>query len=358
MDAVVYTYPVDYSVFSADEVLRRLLPAGMEIPQGFETVGHIAHFNLRSELLPYKRMIAQVVLDKNPGIKTVVNKLGSIENEFRVLPMELLAGEDRLDAIVKQHGCQFHLNFAEVYWNSRLETEHRRLVDSFQVEDVVADMMGGIGPFGVPAAKHGCQVYCNDLNPRSVHWLRVNMKKNKLDASGKLGCFNLDGREFIRLLCGQVSRTRFEEMRAEGTLPERFTFPEPGVGIPFDHVVMNLPASAVEFLDVFRGVFPAATWASRPLPRVHCYTFARGEGEAARSAAIAAVEQHLGGSIAAEEAQAQAHLVRDVAPNKVMFCVSFRVPRAIGMAAAEVGHGGGVLPQKRPREPEAEATSA
>lgn len=54
---------------------QRLLPAGVEVPSSFESVGHIAHFNLRPEVMPFKHIIAQVVLDKNPTIRTVVNKV-------------------------------------------------------------------------------------------------------------------------------------------------------------------------------------------------------------------------------------------------------------------------------------------
>lgn len=39
---------------------QRLLPAGIEVPSSFETVGHIAHLNLREELLPHKHTIGQV----------------------------------------------------------------------------------------------------------------------------------------------------------------------------------------------------------------------------------------------------------------------------------------------------------
>lgn len=48
--------------------------------------------------------------------------------------------------------------YLQVYWNSRLETEHKRLVDSFAPGHVVADIMAGIGPFAVPAAQRGCKV--------------------------------------------------------------------------------------------------------------------------------------------------------------------------------------------------------
>ena len=47
---------------------------------------------------------------------------------------------------------------SQVYWNSRLEKEHQRLVDEFRPGQVVADVMAGIGPFAIPAAKKGCTV--------------------------------------------------------------------------------------------------------------------------------------------------------------------------------------------------------
>ena len=70
------------SVGVADAILKlcrrsaqRLLPAGSEVPSSFESIGHIAHLNIRDELLPYKHVIGQVIMDKNPSITTVVNKV-------------------------------------------------------------------------------------------------------------------------------------------------------------------------------------------------------------------------------------------------------------------------------------------
>jgi hypothetical protein len=56
----------------------------------------------------------------------------------------------------------------QVYWNSRLEAEHSRLVSTFQPGEVVADMMAGIGPFAIPAALHGCQVSRAPLRPHEA----------------------------------------------------------------------------------------------------------------------------------------------------------------------------------------------
>lgn len=118
--ALPYVLRREYADFSAEEVLRRLLPAGMEVPSAFESIGHIIHLNLRDEQLPYKHVIATVLLDKHaPRLRSVVNKVDSISNEFRVFPMELLAGDADMRAEVKQNGCTFQLKCARVRFKAR-----------------------------------------------------------------------------------------------------------------------------------------------------------------------------------------------------------------------------------------------
>lgn len=84
------------------------------MPSSFETVGHIAHLNIRDDLAPYKAVIGQVVLDKNAHIRTVVNKLGSINNQYRVFEMEVVAGEERFETEVVQFKARFKLDFSKV----------------------------------------------------------------------------------------------------------------------------------------------------------------------------------------------------------------------------------------------------
>jgi len=70
-------------------------------PSAFETIGHIAHLNLKKHHEPYKKIIGQVILDKNqPRIKTVINKLDSIDTTFRFFQMEVLAGVSNFIATV------------------------------------------------------------------------------------------------------------------------------------------------------------------------------------------------------------------------------------------------------------------
>lgn len=314
LDVTEAVVKLDYSHTSTYEALKRLLPEGVEVPSSFEQIGHIAHLNLREEHLPFKYIIGAVILDKNPKIKTVINKIGTIDNEWRVFSMELLAGEENTVAEVKQHGARFRLDFQKVYWNSRLEAEHLRLVERwFKPGDVVADAMAGVGPFTIPAAKFkGCTVLANDLNPDSYKWLKVNIGINKVESL--VSSFNLDGREFLRLIASR----EFGPIGKSGA--EGSQKPE---GPAVKHIIMNLPATAVEFLDALRGSFDRDMWRDDELPMVHVYAFVRVPVESVDHLQ-ARIEKALGCNL---DLAPEFHQVRDVAPNKHMYCASFRVPR-------------------------------
>lgn len=58
----------------------------------------------------------QVVLDKNkPKIQTVVNKIDSIQNEYRTMQLEVLAGNHSLVTTVVENGLRFQVDLATVY---------------------------------------------------------------------------------------------------------------------------------------------------------------------------------------------------------------------------------------------------
>ncbi|XP_031280056.1 tRNA (guanine(37)-N1)-methyltransferase 1-like [Pistacia vera] len=219
-----------YDYWQMDEILEALLPEGMIVPSSFETVGHIAHLNLRDEHLPCKNLIAKVVLDKNkPKIQTVVNKIDAIHNDYRTMQLEVLAGNHSLVTVVVENGLRFNVDLATVYWNSKLATERQRLLNGFNHKDVVCDVFAGVGPIAISAAKIVKRVYANDLNPYAVDYLERNSVLNKLER--KIEVYNMDGRRFIDAM--------FASDKAQS----------------ITQVVMNLPNDAAEFLDVFRGIY-------------------------------------------------------------------------------------------------------
>lgn len=52
-----------YEDASMETVLKELIPPDVTIPSGFESIGHIAHFNLTPEQMPYRNIIGSVVVD-------------------------------------------------------------------------------------------------------------------------------------------------------------------------------------------------------------------------------------------------------------------------------------------------------
>ncbi|XP_051945379.1 tRNA (guanine(37)-N1)-methyltransferase-like [Xyrauchen texanus] len=166
-----YKLKLTYENLKSEEILRAVLPEGQDVTSGFSRVGHIAHMNLRDHQLPYRKLIGQVIIDKNPGISCVVNKTNTIDYTYRNFQMEVLAGESNMVAKVRENGMFYEFNFSRVYWNPRLSTEHKRIVTLLQHADTVVDVFAGVGPFAIPAARRGCEVLANDLNPESFRWL-------------------------------------------------------------------------------------------------------------------------------------------------------------------------------------------
>jgi tRNA (guanine37-N1)-methyltransferase len=46
-------------------------------------------------------------------------------------------------------------------------------------------------------------------------------------------------------------------------------------GKMFSHFVLNLPATAIEFMEVFREAFTACDFIHNKMPWIHCYCFSK-----------------------------------------------------------------------------------
>ena len=83
-----YETELDYHNFSLQDLMKKFLPEDCVIPSSFETVGHIARLNLLPEQQPYKKLIGQAILLKNPVIKTVVSKIGTIIVQWSLMSLQ------------------------------------------------------------------------------------------------------------------------------------------------------------------------------------------------------------------------------------------------------------------------------
>ena len=191
---------------------------------------------------------------------------------------------------------------------------------------MVYDVFAGVGPFSIPAAKSkkNITVLANDLNPESYKWLNHNAKLNKIKSG--LSTYNLDGRDFIKDVARKDLLSRWQNPNPDE--------PEHAENIRF---VMNLPALAIEFLDVFPGLFKDIDPESLThlvLPKVYCYCFSKSEDP--MQDARERVENVIGSKLAPDH---DVRIVRNVAPNKEMLCVIFTLQIDVLFNSKELGEG-------------------
>ncbi|XP_035215913.1 tRNA (guanine(37)-N1)-methyltransferase-like isoform X2 [Stegodyphus dumicola] len=299
-----------YENWTPENIFKAVLPAHTTgNVSGFSIVGHIIHLNLKPELLDYKYLIGQVFLDKFSNIKTVVNKAQVIENEFRNFHMELLAGEPNYEVTVKENGFRYTFDFSKVFWNPRLVHEHEEIVKKANSGDVVFDVFAGVGPFAIPLAKKRCLVYANDLNPDSFHWLCHNAKLNKVESS--LKAYNLDGHHFIKTVIKDYLIKHWTELNSISV-----------------HIIMNLPACALEFLKTFKGLLSRHELKDIKMPIIYCYFFLKKDEK------VTDVLQNYFAN------DFQKHLevtpVRVVAPNKKMMRIAYAIPESVLFYSNEI----------------------
>ncbi|WWC92870.1 uncharacterized protein L201_007832 [Kwoniella dendrophila CBS 6074] len=400
---------LEYENWNTSEILSAVLPTTKsdDIPSSFTSTGHIAHMNLREEWLPYRYLIGQVILDKNPGLRTVVNKLDTIHAQYRYFDMEVIAGDKDYITTLNESNCTFTFDFSLVYWNSRLHHEHERLIERFKPNSLIADVMAGVGPFAIPASKRGSYVLGNDLNPESVKWMKVNRVKNHVE--NNLRIFEQDGSAFIQQAALEVwrdpfkaslpnvsvrARKREEKKRREAAISSTFEqdkaegkpilntvldslqsvteslgltnlagtsksnsdidnsikqtnqethLPEPPKLI--QHFIMNLPDSALTFLHSYNNCFKplleekdftdkygseAEHLKDEELALIHVYCFTREiEFEKAQIDILMRASDDLKYELTTSTPGYNLHHVRSVAPNKDMYCLTFRLPKQV-----------------------------
>jgi tRNA (guanine37-N1)-methyltransferase len=225
------------------QALKDKLPPDLlaTIPQAFDIIGDIVIIDIPPQLKPYQNQIGEAILQTHRNIRTVLAKAGDISGVYRIRDYTFIAGEHKTSTIHREFGCSYQVDVAKAYFSPRLSHEHERVASQVQAGEVVVDLFAGVGPFSVLIGKRcpEAKVYAVDLNPDAVELLKVNVRVNRVD--NRVFPVLADARKI-----------------AAGKLH--------GVA---DRVVMNLPETAIDYVD-------AACNAIKPAGGVvHFYGFVR-----------------------------------------------------------------------------------
>ncbi len=191
------------------------------LPRAMDVVGNIAIIEIPPELNKYKDIIGQAILNAHKNVRTVLAKRSAVSGTYRTREFSVIAGEPKTETIHKEHGCQFYVDLAKVYFSPRLSYEHDRVASLVKESEAIIDLFAGVGPFAIQIAKtrENIKVYAVDMNPYAIELLRKNIRLNRVE--DKVYPILGDAK--------QVVKTRL-------------------FGVA-DRVIMNLPEKAIEFVD-------------------------------------------------------------------------------------------------------------
>lgn len=197
-------------------VIREEQEEEYELPS-YELIGEIAVIN---ELTVEEEEAVEGILNHHPSVKTILLKEEPLQGEFRVGEYKKLYGGET-ETIHKEFGCLFKVDPTKVYYSERFSTERKRVVDQIEDGEKVLVMFAGVGPFAIMAAKlaNPEKVVTIEKNPVAADYLKENIELN--DVGDIFEGYEGDVRELV-----------------------------PELDEEFDRIIMPLPESAEEYLDV------------------------------------------------------------------------------------------------------------
>jgi tRNA (guanine37-N1)-methyltransferase len=203
----------------ADKLPRHLLGS---VPRAIDFVGDIAIVEVPPQLADHKQIIGEAILNAHKQTSTVLAKSGAVEGVYRTRDFEVIAGADKTATVYREYGCIYHVDVAKAYFSPRLSTEHNRVASQVKDGETVVDLFAGVGPFAIPIAKkhRNARVYAVDVNPDAVALLKRNVAVNRAE------------KQVVPLL-GDARQMVREQLSGKA-----------------DRVIMNLPETALEFVDV------------------------------------------------------------------------------------------------------------
>ncbi len=196
-------YPISYDSFKEREVV---IPPQIRINNALKTMGIRSHApekwtRLGKALIVRdlkgrsKDAVAKAMADVL-NVNSVYEISGRIQGEMRKPVLTRVFGKGG-DIVHLENGVRYRFDPEKVMFSPGNVNE-RALNPSIDFKDkVVWDMFSGIGYFSIPIARYGYPklVYCTDINPDAIEYLRKNAAINEVE--GKIVPINLDCRKFV-----------------------------------------------------------------------------------------------------------------------------------------------------------------
>lgn len=209
---------------TVDDRLRRFLSEkDMKlVPRSQEMIGDILILEIPEQLRAKEKKIARAYLESNHTAKVVVKKTAIHSGQFRTRGVEVLAGEDRKETTHLESGVRLFMNIEETYFSARLGHERLRIAKLVAPGEEILVMFSGSAPYPLVLARHteAARIVGVELNPHAHSFAVKNRALNKVKDSQ------------VHLINGDV-RVEVPRLKEE-----------------FDRVLMPLPKTSEEFLDV------------------------------------------------------------------------------------------------------------
>ncbi len=185
----------------------------------YDVVGDIGIIIVPKVLEHKEGLIAEQLLKINKKIRVVAKRCGFYGGEFRTIPLQILAGEDRKETEAKEFGIRLLLNPETVYYSVRSGNERKRVASMVGGGESVLVLFSGVAPFPLIISKYSKAktIVGIEKNPLAHGYGIENLKRNKKHKN-------------IRLYLGDAKVV------------------VPTLSAPFDRVVMPLPTRGEEFL--------------------------------------------------------------------------------------------------------------
>ena len=191
------------------------------LPSSFDLVGDILIFNdFPVELKKKEKVIGKVILDNFTNIKVITRKSKKYSGKYRTPTLRIIAGERRKLTVHKENAIRLSVNPETAYFSSRTSTERKRIFKLIKPNESVLVMFSGIAPLPVTISKNSLakEIYAVEINPHAHKFAEENVKLNKINN--------------VTLFNGDVTAIL------------------PTIKKKFDHVLMPLPKSAEDFLEL------------------------------------------------------------------------------------------------------------